>query len=219
MLPFTIGLLVSPFPVVAVVALLVSQGGRVKTLIFEVTWLLVSWLALIALTALFAALGITGQSPPSWVPYVALAIGAALLAVGIVAIRRAVGRKAGTQPQAPGWLKAIDGLALPRISGVATLLIIANPVNLASLVGAGLGMSQYGLPFGEQAVLAAVFVLIGSITVLAPFVIALTQGTDSEHVLHRMRAWMVTHNGALTNVLIFTFALLFIAKGLRGLFG
>ena len=46
MLPYTLGLIVSPFPVVAVIALLISANGRAKALLFEATWLIMSWVVL-----------------------------------------------------------------------------------------------------------------------------------------------------------------------------
>jgi hypothetical protein len=69
MLPYTLGLIVSPFPVVAVIALLISVNGRAKALLFEVTWLIVSWVALIALITLLHAVGATGHAPPIWVSW------------------------------------------------------------------------------------------------------------------------------------------------------
>ncbi|WP_371778029.1 hypothetical protein [Streptosporangium subroseum] len=68
---------------------------------------------------------------------------------------------------------------------------------------------------GRRLILAAAFVIIGSIGVLAPCATALSRG--GEQRLHRMRGWLIQHNGALTLLLILVFAVLFLAKGLRGL--
>lgn len=217
MLPYTLGLIVSPFPVVAVIALLISAGGRVKALLFEATWLIMSWVVLIALIALLGSAGATGHARPAWVAWLALIIGVLLLAMAIAGIARAARRREDAAPQVPRWLAAMDTLSPPRIIGVAALLIIANPVNLASLAGGAITAAHEPLTFGRQLIVAAVFVVIGSVGVLTPYAAAL--GAGGEQRLQWMRARLVRHNGALTLLLLLVFALLFLAKGLRGLLG
>ncbi|MFC5835367.1 GAP family protein [Nonomuraea insulae] len=215
MLPYTLGLIVSPFPVVAVIALLISVNGRTKALLFELTWLIMSWIVLLALIALLSALGATGHAKPAWLSWLALTIGVLLLLTALAGLRRAARRKRGETPQVPRWIAAMDTMTTPKIIGVAALLIVANPVNLASLAGGAIAAAHEPLPVGRQLILAAVFVVIGSIGVLAPYTTALTGG--GEQRLQRMRGWLIRHNGALTLLLILVFGLLFLAKGLRGL--
>jgi len=217
MLPYTLGLIVSPFPVVAVIALLISANGRAKALLFEATWLIMSWVVLIALIALLGSAGATGHARPAWVAWLTLIIGVLLLAMAMVGLHRAARRRVGTAPRTPRWLAAMDTLTPPQIIGVAALLIIANPVNLASLAGGAITAAHEPLPFGRQLIVAAVFVVIGSVGVLAPYAAALS--ADGEQRLHRMRGRLLLHNGALTLLLLLVFALLFLAKGLRGLLG
>ncbi|MGP4095221.1 GAP family protein [Nonomuraea sp. KM90] len=215
MLPYTLGLIVSPFPVVAVIALLISANGRAKALLFEATWLVISWVVLLVLIALLGAAGATGHARPTWVAWLALIVGVLLLMLAIAGIRRTARRKEGKAPEVPRWIAAMDTMTTPKIIGVAALLIVANPVNLASLAGGAIAAAHEPLPLGRQLVLAAVFVAIGSIGVLAPYATALSGG--GEQRLQRMRGWLIQHNGALTLLLILVFGMLFLAKGLRGL--
>lgn len=215
MLPYTLGLIVSPFPVVAVIALLISANGRAKALLFEITWLVVSWVVLLALIALLGAVGATGHAPPVWVSWLALLIGVLLILTACAGVRRAARRREGAAPEVPRWIAAMDTVTAPKIVGVAAMLIVANPVNLASLVGGAIAAGQAPLPFGRYVILAAVFVVIGSLGVLAPYATALTAG--GEQRLQWMRELLIRHNGALTLLLILVFGLLFLAKGLRGL--
>lgn len=217
MLPYTLGLIVSPFPVVAVIALLISSNGRAKALLFEATWLIMSWVVLVVLIALLGSAGAAGHARPVWTAWLSLIIGVLLLAMTIVGIRRAARRREGTAPRTPRWLAAMDTLTPPKIIAVAALLIVANPVNLASLAGGAIAAAHEPLTLGRQLILAAVFVVIGSVGVLAPYAAALS--ADGEQRLHRMRGWLLLHNGALTLLLLLVFALLFLAKGLRGLLG
>ncbi|MEV0618248.1 GAP family protein [Nonomuraea sp. NPDC050404] len=216
MLPYTLGLIVSPFPVIAVIALLVSTGGRAKAAVFEVAWLVVSWLVLLALTALLGAVGAAGDGGrPAWLSAVALVIGLILLAVAVAGARRAARRTAGQAPRVPRWIAAMDAMTLPKIAGVATALIVANPINLTALIGGAIAAGRVPLSLVQQAVLAAIFVVLGSVGVLAPYALTMREGGDER--LARLRAWLILHNGALSLLLIAVFGLLFLAKGLHGL--
>jgi len=108
MLPYTLGLIVSPFPVVAVIALLISANGRTKALLFEATWLIMSWGVLVALIALLGSAGATGHARPAWVAWLTLTIGVLLLAMTMVGLHRAARRRVGTAPRTPRWLAAMD---------------------------------------------------------------------------------------------------------------
>ncbi|MFD0468116.1 GAP family protein [Nonomuraea thailandensis] len=201
---------------VAVIALLVSTGGRAKATVFELAWLVVSWLVLLALTALLGALGAAGHGgQPAWLSCLVLVIGLVLLAVVFAGARRAARRPAGEAPRVPRWIVAMDAMTKPKIAGVATALIVANPVNLAALVGGAVTAGRVPLSPLQQAVLAAIFVVLGSVGVLAPYVLTMREG--GEERLARLRAWLILHNSALTLLLIAVFGLLFLAKGLRGL--
>ncbi|MFI0366941.1 GAP family protein [Actinomadura sp. 1N219] len=214
MLPYVVGLLVSPFPVVAVIVLLISAGGLRKTLIFEIAWLLTSWGALLGLTLLLGAADVTGGDPPAWIAALILAIGLALIAFAVLGARRAARRRAGEAPRVPGWIGAMDRMSLARIAGVAVLLVVANPINLSALAGAALAQSLVPLTFWERALLAAIFVVLGSAGVLAPFIVVQARGENADKPLQRMRQWLILHNGALTLVLVLVFGLLFTARGL-----
>ncbi|MEV0169118.1 GAP family protein [Nonomuraea fuscirosea] len=172
-----------------------------------------SWL--VVLIMLLGAAGVTGHAKATWLTWLDLAIGVLLLAMAFAGIRRAAHRRQGKAPEVPRWIATMDTMTTPKIVGVAALLIVANPVNLASLAGGAIAAAHEPLTAGRQLILAAVFVVIGSIGVLAPYATALTSGGDER--LHRMRGWLIKHNGALTLLLILVFGLLFLAKGLRGL--
>ncbi|QFY12398.1 hypothetical protein GBF35_42710 [Nonomuraea phyllanthi] len=215
MLPYTLGLVVSPFPVVAVVALLISANGRTKALLFEVTWLIMSWVVLLVLIALLGAVDTTGHAKPAWLGWISVIIGALLLVMAFAGIRRAARRKEGKAAEVPRWIAAMDHMTKPKIIGVAAMLIVANPVNLASVAGGAIAAAHEPLPPGGYLILAAVFVVIGSTGVLAPYVTTLSGG--GERRLQRMRGWLIQHNGALTLLMILVFGVLFLAKGLRGL--
>ncbi|MCG5219258.1 GAP family protein [Streptosporangium soli] len=112
MLPYTLGLIVSPFPVVAVIALLISANGRAKALLFEATWLIMSWVVLITL---LGTLGATGHAKPTWLAWLALIIGVFLLVMAFAGIGRAARRQASRAR--PRWRTSVGIRGPPAAVG------------------------------------------------------------------------------------------------------
>jgi hypothetical protein len=218
-LPFTAGLLVSPLPVVAVIILMVSQGGLGKATVFVCSWLLASFGFLIALVALFNALSADGEEgPPSWAPAVALAIGIVLLLIAAVSLYQILrpGRKQQRRAdKGPGWLQAMDRMKPRGVILLAAALVIANPVNASMLLAAALGLHEDRLSVGEAILPAIIFVVIGSLTVLLPYLVALGAKEKAAPFLQRLRVWLVRYNSLMTFWVTFVFGVIFVVKGLR----
>lgn len=219
MLPYSMGLIISPFPVIVVIALLISADGWHKTVVFEIAWLVITFGVLFG-AGLFTgtSAGNNGQ-PPVWASVIALVLGVVMAAIAALTIRQQAHRDHDLPPKPPGWLRAIDGVPTTKVAGIAVLLIVANPVNLISVLGAAIALGAHRLPIGEAALAAFLFTLLGSLTVLAPFVLRLAAGAKAESRLTRIRTWLAVNNDAFTICLTLVFAALFVGKGLRGLLG
>lgn len=219
MLPYTIGLIVSPLPVVAVVVLLVSQGGLAKSAVFEVAWLVTSFLVVWGLAeAVAAADPHPAGEQPAWESWLAIGLGLVLLALAALvarAIRRQRRNPTG-QVAPPRWLAVIDRLPPGRVVGLAVALIVANPVNASMLVAGAVELGRERLPTSQNLLLAALFVLIGSLSVLAPYLVATLAGKRSG-LLPAAREWLLRNNNILSFGMALAFGMIFLVRGLRGL--
>lgn len=219
MLPYAPGLIVSPLPVAAVIMLLVSNGGSRKATVFEAVWLAVSLLIVIGVSA------VVGQAPPrergavpTWEAVVVLVLGVLLLGLALLVLGawRRQRRMAG-EPPIPRWMRALDTISPAKTAALAAVLIVANPVNASMLIAAGIALGHLRLQFTADLLPAALFVVIGSLTMLAPWLITLASGRGAGF-LPRARRWLLLHNNALTFWMTLAFALVFLSKGLRALF-
>ena len=110
------------------------------------------------------------------------------------------------------------GVAVSPLPIVAMILVLATPRGRAngSLFGLGwlaglsilgavvlllAGPAGAGLPGGEQAVTLVVFVMIGSIGVLAPLIVYLVGGEHAARTLDTWKTWAADHNAAVMAVL------------------
>lgn len=216
MLPYAVGLLVSPLPVAAVIMLLVSDGGSRKATVFELTWLVVSFAIVIGVAA------IVGQAPPrdrgtmpAWEAWVLSLLGAALLGLAFLVFLawRRQRRMTGDLP-VPRWMRALDGLSPAKTAGLAAILIVANPVNVSMLLAAGIELGHLQSRFSAEVLPAALFVTAGSLTMLAPWLVTVISGRGTGF-LPRARGWLLVHNNALTFWMTLAFGLVFLSKGLR----
>ena len=70
----------------------------------------------------------------------------------------------------------------------------------------------------EQAVVLAVFVLIGSVGVLAPLVVYLFAGEGAARTLDSWKTWAATNNAAVLAVLFLVFGFKLVGDGIAVLF-
>jgi threonine/homoserine/homoserine lactone efflux protein len=212
-LPLAVGVALSPVPIIAVVLMLATPGGRTNGLAFLGGWIV--GLAVVGTIVLLAAsgAGATDQGQPaSWVGWLKLVLGLLLL---FVAFRTWRGRPRGdAQPALPSWMKTIDTFTTGRSLAMGAALSGINPKNLLLAAAAGAAIAQTGIPAGQQAVALAVFVVIGTLGPGAPVGIYFAMGERSREILTGLRDWMARHNAAIMTVLLLVIGVKLLGDGI-----
>jgi threonine/homoserine/homoserine lactone efflux protein len=142
-----------------------------------------------------------------------LAAGVAVSPLPIVAMILVLATPRG---RANGLLFGVGWLAGLAILGA--LLSAVNPKNAALTIAAAATIAGAGLSGGEQAVVLAVFVLIGSVGVLAPLVVYLFAGAGAARTLDSWKTWAATNNAAVLAVLFLVFGFKLVGDGIAVLF-
>ena len=199
-LPMAIGVAVSPIPIIAVVLMLGTPRAGVNGPAFAVGWL--AGLSIVGTIVLLAASGNATTSsgePATWVNVLKLVFGALFL---LLAARQWHGRpKPGEEAAMPAWMQAIDGFSAVKSFGLGALLSGANPKNLALTAAASAVIAQSGISGSQEAVSLAVFVLLGSLTILVPVGIYLLLGAKAKEILDELKTFLAIHNPAIMTVL------------------
>src|SRR5215211_1418766 len=169
-LPLAIGVAISPVPIIAIVLMLGTPRARSNAPAFAIGWL-------VGLTAVGAIMLVivsgnatsgTGE-PKTWVSVLKLVLGTLFL---LLAVKQWRGRPAaGDEAAMPKWMRAIDTFTTGKSLGGGLTLSGLNPKNLALTIAAAAAIAQTGISNGQEAGVLAIFVLIGSVTILAPLVI------------------------------------------------
>lgn len=209
-LPFAIGVGISPIPIIAVILMLFSQRAKVNGPVFLVGWVLGLSVVVTVVYAIANATTHDGASPDS-VSWFKIVIGVLLL---VVAGRNWAKRpKEGEEPQLPRWMAGVDHIQPAKAFRLAVVLSALNPKNLALAAGAAAGVAQAGASTGDAVVALAVFVVLGSASVALAVVYDLVGGTRARANLDDMKQWLTLHNGAVMAVLFLVFGVLLISQG------
>ena len=217
-LPFAVAVALSPFPIIAVVLVLLSPTGKSAGLAF-----LAGRVAGVAvIVGVFAAISDlverSGEASP--------AVAAARVLVGAALVVLAVWKRPGRSPteteretasELPGWMSALEGASSGRAARVAFLLSVANPKELLLGVGAGITIGSSGLPLGATLGVAAAYTVVACLSVAVPVVAFLAAPDRIRGRLEALRALLVRHNAAIISVLLLVIGAALIGGGLSEL--
>jgi len=215
-LPFAVGVLLSPMPVIAVVLMLVTSKARINGPAFLLGWILgLAVIGTIALSLVDSGSNENAGEPETWVSWLKLVLGVLLL---LLAFRSWKARPAaGQEAPVPKWMNAIDTFTPLKAAGAAFLLSGINPKNLLLTIAAAAAVTQTGASGADQAIAWAVFVIIGSIGIAAPVVIFFAMGDRAAAILQNLKAWMAHNNSAIMAVLCLIIAAKLIGDAISGL--
>jgi threonine/homoserine/homoserine lactone efflux protein len=215
-LPLAVGVAISPVPIIAIVLMLGTPRARPNGLAFALGWIV--GLTIVGGVMLALASGNSQADdggPETWVSLVKLAFGALFL---LLAARTWRSRpRPGQEAAMPKWMQAIDTFTTGKSFGFGALLSGVNPKNLALTIAAATAIAQTGISGGEAAGAMAVFILVGSLTILAPVVIYFAMGAKAAVILNEVKTWMAAHNAAIMSVLLLVLGAKLIGDAIGGL--
>jgi threonine/homoserine/homoserine lactone efflux protein len=216
MLPFAIGIALSPIPLIAVILMLLTPRATMNGLGFLLGWIAGVSVGLWFLTSLGASQDLGSSGTPSTTVLWIEAILGLLLVIG--AIRHWRTRPgAGEEPAMPGWMHKVDSMGPGSAFGLAVLLSAVNPKNLLLLAGAAVVLVEAALPTGDELAVIAAFTIVASCTVAIPVVYRLVARERSEAWLEDLKTWLGVHNAAVMSVLLLVIGAKLLGDGLGGL--
>lgn len=209
--PFALGIALSPFPIVPAILLLFCERARTASAAFVGAFVL----GVAAVTTAFVlAAELIEQTdyPPVWASWVRVAFGVALVAY---AIKVWFGRSADDEP--PAWMESVGSSTPRQAARLGMLLSGANPKVVVLAAGGGLSLGSAEPPLATAALLVVVFALVASVGVALPLFLFLLAGERILGPLGTARDWLQRHNTAITAVVIGIIGVLLAVKGARGL--
>jgi threonine/homoserine/homoserine lactone efflux protein len=216
LLPFAVGVAVSPMPIVAVVLMLVTPQARVNGPAFLLGWVAGVGIGGAILLAIAGPANANDDGAPAdWTYWLKLLLGLALL---LLAARQWRGRPhEGDDVATPKWMGALDDFTPVKAAIAGVALSAANPKNLLLILGGVAALAQYGLSAGDETVCWIVFTLIASIGVAAPVVVYFAMGDRAAAILDELKTWMARNNAAVMAVLCLIIGVKLVGDAISGL--
>lgn len=200
--PIAVAIALSPFPVVPVVLLLLTERSLPNGGSFLAGWFGGLLGLTSTLTLLTGAIELWDEAP-TWAAWARLALGAALVALGV----RSWSARGGPR-EMPPWMAALEGYTPRRSVRLGLLLAVANPKS-ALLVLAGAVTIGSAAPGPALAALAALgFSAVAASAVALPVLLRLLLGQRVLAPLERLRGWLIEHNDAIVAVVLVALGLL-----------
>jgi threonine/homoserine/homoserine lactone efflux protein len=215
-IPFAVGVALSPFPIIAVLLLVTAPVGVRGGWLF----LLGRAAGFAVLTALFVMLSeVIDSAAGSTLPAAVLRIvlGSVLI---VVAVRKFVKRpRRVDEPALPGWMQSIENSGGGASLRLGIVLTVANPKEIAFAAGAGLTIGGAFLPVGQLVVLGAVFVVLACLSVGIPVLAVALAGERVMPALRAARTWLVRNNAVLMAIVLLVIGAMVLGSGISGLTG
>jgi len=215
LLPAALAVALSPIPIVGIVLVLASPQARTSGPAFALGW--IAGLTAVSVVVLLVAGGASDpdSSTASGVNWLTLGLGVLFLVLAAKQWRRRP--KAGEDAQMPAWISSIEGLTPPKAVVLGLALSAANPKNLALTLAASASIAEAGLGRGDEVIAVAVFVAIGSATVVGAVLFALVAPQRSRAPLAAVKDFMSEHNAVIMMVILLLLGAKLIGDGLSGI--
>ena len=208
-LPYALGILLSPFPVIPVLFTLLRPRPRQSSRGHAVGWCcgIAFPTEICVLISVFIT---TMESTPHWLSWTVILLGLALL---LLAIQRWSVRH---KPKPlPGWMTALETTPPAKAFGLGFLFsIVSSPV---FLIGAGLTIGTASQSAAKDALDVLNFTVIASGLVILPVVLYLIAGKSVASALLASKQWLERNYATVSTVIFFVFGVLILMKGIGSL--
>ncbi|MCL2533262.1 MAG: GAP family protein [Nocardiaceae bacterium] len=205
LVPVGIEMIVSPVPLAALIAILLSARAKSNAVAFTATAVVASAIVvgISALTAEEGA-GRTDHAGHSGQIVFAAIFGLAFLALAAVSWRSRPRR--GTVAAMPSWMAQIDTMNGAKAMVLSLLLTVPNAKNLPLELRAGALIANAHVPVGQSMLLVAGVAVLGGAGLIALSVLAAVPSKRVSAALGVVKDELVRHNAAIMTVLFLLLA-------------
>jgi hypothetical protein len=212
-LPFAIGVAISPLPIIAVILVLFSTRPRVNGPIFLIGWVVgITIVSVVVYLLTDASDASTDDTASDTVSTGKLLLGVVLL---VLAVRRLRTQRSAEARAEPKWMASIDSLTPVKAGGLGALLGGLNPKNLVLAAAAGASLGQIGASGGDAVAGLVAFIVIASLSIAVPVVWYLLDEQRAARVLEGWKGWLSTHDDAVMAMLFLVFGVVLIGDSLQ----
>lgn len=212
LLPFAIGIVLSPFPVLPLIVLL----GTTRPLLQAGAYLAGWAVSLLVVVIIFELIGEVLERPevaPGWLVAAKAAVGVALIALGLRQWLQ--GRSGSGEP--PGWLASLTEATAVGAARFGVTMAAGNPKIVVFAAGAGVAIGSASLTPVGVVWWSLVMVGMSSVVLLALYLARVVLGERVAPALGQLNDWLIRHGKTLTAAVLVILGVLVLVKAGSGL--
>ncbi len=205
-----VGVLISPFPIVGLILILLSDNARKNSIFYALGWVLGN-AAVFSIAMLCMRTGAASQGGSSALgKIIALILGALLI---LFSVKEFLGRaKAGEEAKTPKWFDKMSKISPLGAAGFGAFLSALNPKNLLLSISAGTAVGALNVSASYELAAAIAYTLIASGSIIVPTVAFFIAGRRLDKALGAMRVWLVQNNALIMSLLLLLIGLNMVSK-------
>ena len=194
-----VGVLISPFPIVGLILILLSNKARLNSIFYMLGWIIGN--AAVFLIAMFAigARMEAENEPSNFARLVFLVIGLLSILFAIFEFSRRP--KKGQVPKTPKWFTRMGSISAPGVGGVGLFLSALNPEDTLFSLSAGAAIGSMDLSVGQEIGAAIIYTAVASCSIIIPTIAFLIAGKRIHKTLGAARVWLIHNNSVIMAVL------------------
>ncbi|NKS75420.1 hypothetical protein GS539_03395 [Rhodococcus hoagii] len=199
-IPLALGMVVSPIPVAALIAILLSARARTNAFAFTAAAVAASAVVvgITAATTRTSAAHAGRAAHPTQLIFATL-FGLVFVVLAVLTWR---GRPRNGAPAVmPTWMAQIDTIGPGRAAVLSLLLTVPNAKNLPLELKAGALIAEGHLPPSHAAALTALFAVLGGTALIVLAVLAAVPSKRVTAALGVVKEELIQHNAAIMTVL------------------
>jgi threonine/homoserine/homoserine lactone efflux protein len=208
LIPYAMGVAVSPLPIIAVVVVLMGERSRASGIAF-LLGRIVGLGLVIGLVAVVVAI-LPERDERLLSAGIRVLIGLALIVLGVTRWRPRTG-----EVQLPGWMSALEQMAPSRIFAVSVVLSLINVKELLLIVGVAVTIGDADLPLADELIATAIFIAIASVFVSLPVIATVVAPRRVAAMLVPVRAWLVEHQSAVIGTVLLVIGALLVGNAIQ----
>lgn len=214
-LSHAVGVAISPLALVAVILILGVPRGRANALAFALGWL-------VAVAAVFGIVLIIGTAagahhhgaPATWVSWFRLILG---ILLGLMTVRQLKMVSRAEEGLLPRRFRNLEQFTTGNSLALGAVLAVANPKNVMQIATGAVAVAANVERHGRQIGSAAIFLVLASLGVLVPLLIAVIGHRSAPATLERWKQWTIRNHYGIMAVLFALLATKSLGDGISGL--
>ena len=211
--PIAVAMSLSSIPIMVTIVVLLSPSPRRRAMAFLIAWVVGMAGVLYACILLAGALPETNtaKQPQPVVGVAIIAVGVALLLLGVLGARRP-----RTTSGMPSWLTAVGSVGWAKAAGLALVLNL-RPKALLLAFAAGLSLRGTELTPGQTGIVVTIYTVIAVSSVAGPIAYSLAAPVRSQAWLVIARKWVEKNSAVVTLVILLLVGVVVLGEGISRL--